>query len=186
MKPKFTDLGIDYNKFLFGKVEAFHFLGEINEVSFDKYLDLILLAYHPDSPMYSAFSRNKDWDIIVNTSSHKNIPFIKGFKDNKYFKQAIDVFNELMKSDDIVYTIHLFERELDNIRTLFLDYSNDRKVSEDKIIEQDFDVSKRSSLQDLLLKTMANIEFLSERKSMRKGKNAKDGAEDEIADNISF
>ena len=186
MKPKFTDLGINYNKILFGKVEAFHFLGDINEVSFDKYLDLILLAYHPDSPMYSAFLRNKDWDIIVNTSSHKNVPFIKGFKDNKYFKQAIDVFHELMKSDDITYMIFLLEQEMFNIRLLFLEYNYEKKEVNGKITEQEFKISERSALQDLLLKTMANIELLSERKSMRKGKNSKDGGEYEIADDIHF
>ena len=65
-------------------------------------------------------------------------------------------------------------------------YNYEKKEVDGKIAEQEFKISERSALQDLLLKTMANIEFLSERKSMRKGKNAKGGGEDEIADDIHF
>lgn len=135
MRVEFNKNDATYNKILAGKVKEFHILGKIDDNDFHVYLDLILLALHPDSPMYSSFKRKPSWQVIWEASTHKKADLLHGFENNRYFLDAVKLFSEVMKSDDRLNYVLLIDKEVSMIEQILIEQAEERERIKREIAE---------------------------------------------------
>lgn len=135
MRVEFTKMDTAYNKFLAGKVKEFAMLGKIDDNDFSVYLDIILLALHPDSPMYSSFKRKPSWQVVHEASTHKKVELMKGFENNRFFLDAVKLFYEVVKADDRLNYILLIDKEVSMIEQILIEQAEERERIKREIAE---------------------------------------------------